>query len=332
MRSRTKMHVLRSLGGVVAALAVVPWLGVGAASASSQADGNCSTRPSGVGAGATCTLLKGPNGTTVFGETWVMRTQDNLLDVKTYPYTAPESSDAVSLCVSTSAYPAKHQCNAGDADNVYTGRGTSLTVTLGNFSISPSSPVFFSLSVIQGSTSAVSNGNGGSSASPSPSPTATKTTSSPSPTATETTGSPSPTATETTGSPSPTTTETTGSPSPTTTETTGSPSPTTTETTGSPSPTTTETTGSPSPTTTATTGSPSPSVSETKTTSGPSVLPTRIHRTDGTPSPSASVLAVKLAHTGADGTVSTLAVSVGLLALGGILVAAGQSNRAKRRH
>ena len=161
MRSRTKMHVLRSLGGAVAALAVVPWLGVGAASASSQVDGSCSTRPSGVGAGATCTLLKGPNGTTVFGETWVARTKDNLLTVNTYPYTAPESSDAVSLCVSATAYPAKHQCNAGDADNVYTGSGTSLTVKLGNFSISPSSPVFFSLSVIQGSTSAVSNGNGG---------------------------------------------------------------------------------------------------------------------------------------------------------------------------
>ena len=310
MRSRTKMHVLRSLGGVVAALAVVPWLGVGAASASSQVDGSCSTRPSGVGAGATCTLLKGPNGTTVFGETWVARTKDNLLTVNTYPYTAPESSDAVSLCVSATAYPAKHQCNAGDADNVYTGNGTSLTVKLGNFSISPSSPVFFSLSVIQGSTSAVSNGNGGTCASPSPSPTTT----------------------ETTGSPSPTTTETSGSPSPTTTETTGSPSPTTTETTGSPSPTTTETTGSPSPTTTETTGSPSPSVSSTKTTKSPSVLPTKIHRTDGTPSPSVSVLAVKLAHTGADGTVSTLAVSVGLLALGGILVAAGQSSRPKRRH
>ncbi len=287
MQPRMKMHVLRSLGGVVAALAVVPWLGVGAASASSQADGSCSTRPSGVGAGATCTLLNGPNGTTVFGETWVVRTKDNLLKVKTYPYTAPESSDAVSLCVSTTAYPAKHQCNAGDADNVYTGNGTSLTVKLGNFSITPSSPVFFSLSVIQGSTSAVSNGNGGTCASPSPSPSTTKTT--------------------------------------------GSPSPTTTETTGSPSPTTTETTGSPSPTTTATTGSPSPSVSTTKTTKSPSVLPTKIHRTDG-PSPSVSVLAVKLARTGADGTMSTLAVSVGLLALGGILVAAGQSNRPKRRH
>ena len=72
-------------------------------------------------------------------------------------------------------------------------------------------------------------------------------------------------------------------------------------------------------------------MSTTKTTKSPSVLPTKIHRTDG-PSPSVSVLAVKLARTGADGTMSTLAVSVGLLALGGILVAAGQSNRPKRRH
>ena len=57
----------------------------------------------------------------------------------------------------------------------------------------------------------------------------------------------------------------------------------------------------------------------------------RTHKTDK-PSPSTSVLAVKLARTGADGTQGALVLSVGLLALGGILMAAGQSNRPKRRH
>ena len=66
MQSRTKMRVLRGMGGLIAAMAVVPWLGAGAAHASGQNDGSCATRPTGVSASATCTLLTGPNGKTVF--------------------------------------------------------------------------------------------------------------------------------------------------------------------------------------------------------------------------------------------------------------------------
>jgi hypothetical protein len=43
-------------------------------------------------------------------------------------------------------------------------------------------------------------------------------------------------------------------------------------------------------------------------------------------------LAIKLARTGADGAGNALVLSVGLLGLGGVLIAAGQSNRPKRRH
>jgi hypothetical protein len=270
MQSRTKMHVLRGMGGLIAAMAVVPWLGAGAAQAASQNDGSCSTRPSGVAADATCTLLLGPNGKTVFGETWAVRTKDNELTVKTFPNSPPDGSDSVSLCVSTTPYPAKHQCNAGDPDNASTGTATVITVALGSFSISPTDPVYYSLSVLQASTTAVSNGNGGKVPSPSPSPSE----------------STSPTQTQT-----------------------QSPS-------SSPTKTHTQ----------------SPSASPTKThTQSPSVLATSTHKTN-VASPSTSVLALKLAHTGPDGTENTLILSLGLLALGGILVAAGQSNRPKRRH
>ena len=175
MQSRTKTRVLRGMGGLVAALAVVPWLGAGAAQASSQNDGSCSTVPSGVASGASCTLLTGPNGTTVFGETWVVRTAGNQLKVKTFPKNPPDGTAGVSLCLSTSPYAPKHQCNGGDPDNVYTGSGTVINVALANFGIKAGDPVFYSLSVLQASTTAVSNGNGGKVPSTSPSPTATST-------------------------------------------------------------------------------------------------------------------------------------------------------------
>ena len=79
MQSRTKMHVLRGMGGLIAAMAVLPWLAGTSAQAASQNDGDCSTVPSGVSSSATCTLLLGPNGKTVFGETWVDRTAGNSL-------------------------------------------------------------------------------------------------------------------------------------------------------------------------------------------------------------------------------------------------------------
>jgi hypothetical protein len=289
MQPRTRMRLLRGMGGLVAAFAVVPWLGAGAAQASPQNDGNCSTAPSGVAAGATCTLLTGPNGKKVFGETWVIRTKDNQLKVKTFPTNPPDGTDGVSLCLSTSPYPAKHQCNAGDPDAVFTGSSTVINVLLSSVSIKASDPVYYSLSVLQASTTVVSNGNGGSIPSPSPTPT-------------DTSPSPSPSHTHThTPSPSPSHSHT------------HTPSP-------SPSVSSTQTSQSPSPSATKTSKSPSTSVSATST-----------HRTD-VASPSTSVLAIKLARTGPDGTVNTFALSMTLLALGGILVAAGQNSRPKRRH
>jgi hypothetical protein len=299
MQSRRKMLALRGMGGLIAAMAVVPWLGAGAAQASGQNDGSCATRPSGVSAGATCTLLTGPNGATVFGETWAVRTAANQLKVKTFPKNPPDGTAGVSLCVSTTAYPAKHQCNQGDPDAVYTGSGTSITVALSNFSITPSDPVFYSLSVLQASTTAVSNGSGGTISSQSPSASPTKTSKSPSASPTKTSKSPSASPTKTSPTASPTKTSKSPSASPTKTSTTPSPSVSATKTSKSPSP--------------------SVSVSATKT-----------HRDSA--SPSTSVLAVKLARTGADGTGNALVLSIGMLGLGGVLVAAGQSNRPKRRH
>ena len=238
--------------------------------------------PSGVSPSATCTLLLGPNGKTVYGETWVVRTSGNLLKVKTFPNTPPDGTDSVTLCLSSAApYGIKHQCNATDPDNVFTGNATSISVNLGKLGITAADPVYFSLSVLQASTMANSNGSGGATPSPSPSP------------------STSPSHTK---SPSP-------SVSPT--HTTASPSVSPTHTTASPSVSPTHTTASPSVSPTHTSKSPSASVSATKT-----------HRVDS-PTPATSVLAVKLAHTGADGTLGTLGLSAGLLALGGILVAVG---------
>ena len=50
------------------------------------------------------------------------------------------------------------------------------------------------------------------------------------------------------------------------------------------------------------------------------MLPTKI-----TASPSTSVLAIKLAHTGGDGVAGALVLSLALLGLGGILLVAGQT-------
>ena len=57
--------------------------------------------------------------------------------------------------------------------------------------------------------------------------------------------------------------------------------------------------------------------------------------TDGTsPTPSTSVLGTKLAHTGAGDVTGPLVLSLGLLALGGILVAGARTtpSTARRRH
>jgi hypothetical protein len=253
IRSRTKAHVLRGMGGLIAAMAVLPWLAGTSAQAASSALSDCTTIPSGVSPTATCAPLLGPNGKTVFGETWAWRTGGNNLKVDTFPLSAPGAGTPVTLCVTSSGpYPIKHQCNAGDSDNVFAGSATSITVALDKVGIGASDPVYYSLSVLQASTTANSNGNGGAAPSRSPSPSPSNTSATPSATRTS--------------------------------------------------------------------QAPSASVSATKT-----------HRTDGA-TPSTSVLAVKLAHTGPDGTGGVLVLSVGLLALGGILVAAGQTSRPSRRH
>jgi hypothetical protein len=87
-------------------------------------------------------------------------------------------------------------------------------------------------------------------------------------------------------------------------------------------------------------GSPSESPSETPSVT-PTVTPSHSpsasvsaseSTTDGA-SPSTSVLGEKLAHTGGDGVGGALVLSLGLLAIGGVLVGYGQlSQRAARRH
>jgi hypothetical protein len=284
-------------------MAIVPWLGVGAAQASGVSDDSCSTQPSGVSGDATCSLLLGPNGTTVMGESWAVRTSDNHLVVWAFP---DKSSAGLALCVRDSgAYPAKHQCNATDSDNAWSGTSTTIDLPLKSAGIAGDSDVFWALSVLEGSTSAVSRGSAGSIPGWSPSPTPSSTpshTHKPSPT-------PSPSHTHTpTPTPSPSHTHTpTPTPSPSHTHTT-TPTPT-------PSPSHTHTT----------TPTPSPSVSATTTTTdGPSV----------SPSTSTSVLGTKLAHTGAQDVTGALVVSLALLGLGSILVVGAQTvpAQARRRH
>ena len=272
IRSRTKTHLLRGMGGLIAAMAVLPWLAGTSAQAASSTPGDCSTAPSGVSPSAMCAPLLGPNGKTVFGETWTWRNGGNTLKVATYPIDPVGTGTPVTLCVTSAApYPAKHQCNVGDQDNVYAGAATFITFALDTVGISASDPVYYTLSVLQGSTTANSNGNGGAAPSPSPSASPTKTSASPSPSHSH---SPSPSPTDTSASPSATQTSQT----------------------------------------------PSASVSASST-----------HSTDGA-SPATSVLGVKLAHTGASGEAGALMLSVGLLAVGGILVAVGQTTRPSRRH
>jgi cell division septation protein DedD len=202
MQSHTKVRALRLLGGLVAALAVVPWLGVGAAQASTGSDDSCATRPAGVPADATCSLLHGPNGIKVFGETWALRASDNHLLVWAFPdLPTGGAADSVQLCAtSAGAYPAKHQCGAFDADNVFGGSSTIIDVALDAHEIAATAPVWWALSVQQGSSTAVATGGEG--ALPSQSPTSTST-SSPSTTPSHS-HSPSTTATSTsTGTPTP---------------------------------------------------------------------------------------------------------------------------------
>jgi hypothetical protein len=297
MQSDMKVRALRVLGGAVAVMAVVPWLGVGTAQASSGGDDSCATQPAGVSGDASCTLLLGPNGTKVLGETWAVRTSDNHLVVWTFPDLALGGTDPIQLCATSSgAYSSKHQCSSFDLDNVWGGSSTTIDLALGSHGISAGEPAWWALSVQQGSSAGVSTGGAGAL----PTSTATPTTTA--------SHSHTPTAT-------PTTTRT-HTPTPTAT-------PTDTVTS---SPTTTRT-HTPTPTAT-----PTPSISDSTTsTASPSssVLPTKL-----TASPSTSVLGVKLARTGSQGVGPALVLSVALLGLGGILVVGAQTvpAAARRRH
>ena len=172
MQLLNKTRALRTLGGVVAALAIVPWIGAGAAQAAGGGDDSCATRPSGVSGDATCSLLLGPNGTKVFGETWAVRTSDNHLVVWTFPDLSLDGSDSVQLCVrSSAAYPAKHQCNASDADNAWGGGDTTVDLPLTPAGVSADEQVYWALGVAQGSSIAVSLGSQGPVPGQSPSPT-----------------------------------------------------------------------------------------------------------------------------------------------------------------
>jgi hypothetical protein len=127
-----------------------------------------------VSADATCTPLFGPNGTKVFGETWAVRTSTNHIVVDTFPTLPLSGPDSVVLCVRTSgAYPAKHQCTPLDPDNVYTGNSTTLDIVLSAHGISAGDAVWYGLTVLQGSSAAVSNGGVGAVPTTSPSPTIT---------------------------------------------------------------------------------------------------------------------------------------------------------------
>jgi hypothetical protein len=297
MQSRTKSRALSLAGGLVAALAVVPWVGAGSASATSG-DISCATRPAGVTAEAECSTLTLPAGDAA-GSAWAVRTSTDHLVVDVVTAKPIEGFAPVNVCAKTSPYPAKHQCTSFDADLVYSGSSAHVDVALSGFGIGSSSPVYYAVSVQQGSQVSLATGQPGVGPAPSPSSTPTTTP----------THSPSP---------SPTTSPShTPSHSPSSTPST-SPSHTPSE---SPS-------ESPS---TSPSESPSVSPSDAPSTSpSASVLPTEL-----TSSPAASVLPTELAHTGGgSGLGGTAIASLALLGLGALLVIIGRTipATARRRH
>ena len=239
MQTRSAVRVGRTLGGVVAALAVIPWLGAGTALASPSSDSDCSTVPGGVSATATCAVL----GTSA-GEVWAARSTANELKVKVFLVTPLASGDAINLCVTKAGpYAPGTVCSAAA---VWSSTDLTFTYPLGASFIGKSDPVWFAVTAGNVEVNDTALGQGPAVAAPS--------------------GSPSASPSSTSSSPSPSVSPTdTGSPSPSVSPTdTGSPSPSVSPTdTGSPSP-------SVSPTDT---GSPTPSVSPTASTS---VLPTKI--------------------------------------------------------
>jgi hypothetical protein len=212
MQAVVKARVLRALGGVVAVLAVVPWLGAGAAQAAgSDGSAACTSRPAGVSPDATCTALLGPNGVKVFGSTWSVRDDSNNLVIDTFPTQPVSGADAVVLCVrSSAAFPARYQCVPTESDVVFAGTSTHIVVALGAHGIQSQTPAWFALTVQQGSSAAVSTGGVG--AGPTTSPTSTPTTT---PTTTPTISPTTTTTTTPSHSPSvsPTSTHTSATPS-----------------------------------------------------------------------------------------------------------------------
>jgi len=211
VQTRSAVRVGRALGGVVAALAVIPWLGAGTALASPSSDSDCSTRPGGVATTATCAVL-GAN-----GEVWASRSSANELKVKVFLVTPLASGDTINLCVTkTGAFPAGTKCTGAA---VASGTDTTINYPLGASFIASSDPVWFAVTAGNVEVSDTALGQGPAAPAPSGSPSASpsSTSSSPSPSVSPTdTGSPSPSVSPTdTGSPSPSVSPTeTGSPTP----------------------------------------------------------------------------------------------------------------------
>jgi hypothetical protein len=281
----TKTTLVRLVGAAMMTLAIAPWLGAGTASAAPENDADCSTRPAGVPAHATCVLLdeNTGNNAALHGETWAWRDADNDLHVSAFPLDALSGTDPVQLCVTESGpYDASFKCLGNSEDRVYFGSDLVLVIDLDPLGISPTDPVYYSIHVNQDGRTTVSSGTGGGIPTTTSAP-ATTTTSAP---ATTTTSAP---ATTTTSAPA-------------------------TTTTSAPATTTTS-----APATTTTTA---PVVAATTVTAEVSVLPTKVGVTD---EETEAAVAVEGTKTGSDALAATgsslplgvtLALSLGLL-LGG---------------
>lgn len=199
MQQRNAVRVGRAVGGAVAALAVIPWLGAGSALATSGSDSDCATRPGGVALTATCATL-GSTG----GEVWVARDSSNQLKVKIYSNQVLGGGTSAALCVTKSgAYSAGSTCT--DAA-VASGTDVTINYALGASLINAKDPVWFAVTVSAASSSATALGQGPASPAASGSASASPTEVTSSPTPTETTGSPSASPTEATNTPTPTVT------------------------------------------------------------------------------------------------------------------------------
>ena len=107
-----------------------------------------------------CDLLLGPNGTKVFGETWAVRTSDNHLVVWTFPDVALGGSRR------RAAVRAQHRRVPGRSTSARRSTPTTCAAAAPPRSTSrsartastPSEPAFWALTVLQGSSSAVSTG------------------------------------------------------------------------------------------------------------------------------------------------------------------------------